>query len=1213
MNGCYYFPNILEKFNPGARQLISSGKGYLKALHGAASASRLFNEALAKLAMNAQQSGTSDIGAALMNVVSVYKEIQEQQMNILKAFYVDLLVPLETNLEKDTKVVQHEQKKFLQQHKVRMESYQKAVSTMKKQRKKKASPENTEKELRNLQILEDQKKKLDAFCEQSYKNAMTQERRRYGFVLERQCSIAKHWMAYHSTGKMVIDNNLENWQEIAASREVIPAAAAYEGDGGIGSYSNGSSGKRMERLKDGEDMHAGGNSTSSQLKKSRSVDAPYGDMRTLHESQVSYTQNSLPRAKSDFNLPTVTGSSDHIDHGQWDQRPVVKALYAYMPSGENQLCFDEGDRIALVGSKAKGWQFGENLRTQMFGWFPIAYTNAEGAVEREKYRSSERHNERSSDRYENVHYERNGGMRGYHDQYMPEAHMDPAMESDSTYRRRNNSAEESSPTRMFGDSYRNQKKCRPSAGANPRPGPPPTLPAPVPSNSQNQSASRILNTSQSFCGAPNGIPSVVERRKQHKLQNGPQAAHNRSILSAKHQYQQQQQQSTSMSASGNQMKPAAAAKTSLHSSNDSGFANEPPPQPEVDYSDEEQTSRVPIRRRADTNSHISRDVASWTLNRNFRNSVDSQIDDKSLHGLSRRNTKMRYDLIASDDEILQSSSGGIKRTKSFWKFGGRSEDILAGMSLWQHRDLVAAPNLEDLRTDSPQSKENGQVEHEVEAENEREREREREKERERDHSRELNKNGTLTKSHSNNSTSSAEKQRNESVTSMEAYDDDENIYGMSPVVKRENIIVQNRNSMQSNATTMRAEYTPKSRMKIMKTIEIDIENPTESERLSTIKRGQKEYQKEYRETAGGMLPQINMNSTRAGAHGGRGEHESKSKSGMGGMQGSRNTLSNSHKKQQMNNVDGAGGGKHANLQQMKSNGSGGQTQSRSKQQDFPHSTEDEDLDSDDNGTLKMSDVNNFFDDISHENTTGGMIMKTVKRKDILKQYYTSEDESDDVEIKSTSSDPYDCIVINDHLVRKDEKHRRQLHNSYQEHQMEFQTFRATTTSAAMQQGNKKNKLNGGGGGEQRNGATMATSVSGKSRKHQDLQENERERDRDRERYSMNGSSTLTRNSNISANSALNTPTATILPRTRLMKSSNMTSMTLERTTKNKTRENGHMSANGVGGSGGGIGGGGNDKEHKMHYGKTYGPWYDFWDQQDQHTLVSQKSMHNGKM
>lgn len=59
------FQNILEKFNPGARQLISAGKAYLKALHGAASASRIFNEALVKIAANAQQGGTTDIGKSL--------------------------------------------------------------------------------------------------------------------------------------------------------------------------------------------------------------------------------------------------------------------------------------------------------------------------------------------------------------------------------------------------------------------------------------------------------------------------------------------------------------------------------------------------------------------------------------------------------------------------------------------------------------------------------------------------------------------------------------------------------------------------------------------------------------------------------------------------------------------------------------------------------------------------------------------------------------------------------------------------------------------------------------------------------------------------------------------------------------------------------------------------------------------------------------------
>lgn len=92
----------------------------------------------------------------------------------LKAFYVDLLVPLETNLEKDTKVVQSEQKKFLQQHKTRSETYSKAAATMKKQRKKSRGASKSglamDKELKNMQILEEEKSKLDAFCEQSLKN-----------------------------------------------------------------------------------------------------------------------------------------------------------------------------------------------------------------------------------------------------------------------------------------------------------------------------------------------------------------------------------------------------------------------------------------------------------------------------------------------------------------------------------------------------------------------------------------------------------------------------------------------------------------------------------------------------------------------------------------------------------------------------------------------------------------------------------------------------------------------------------------------------------------------------------------------------------------------------------------------------------------------------------------------------------------------------------
>lgn len=52
--------------------------------------------------------------------------------------------------------------------------------------------------------------------------AMTQERRRYGFVLERQCSLAKHYLAYHTAGMNMYQAHLDNWGEIAKSREYLP-------------------------------------------------------------------------------------------------------------------------------------------------------------------------------------------------------------------------------------------------------------------------------------------------------------------------------------------------------------------------------------------------------------------------------------------------------------------------------------------------------------------------------------------------------------------------------------------------------------------------------------------------------------------------------------------------------------------------------------------------------------------------------------------------------------------------------------------------------------------------------------------------------------------------------------------------------------------------------------------------------------------------------
>lgn len=506
------YKNISDKFNPGARQMISAGKAYLKALHGAAAASRLYIEAVSKLGKNSQQAlwgSSADVGTSLLQIVEVWNEIQSQQMNILKAFYVDMIVPLETNLEKDTKVVTAEQKRFLQQHKILSESYSKAAANMKKQRKKhksnsKASNTVSNKEIKSMQILEEEKTKLDAFCEQGLKNAMTQERRRYGFVLERLSSLAKHYLAYHSAGATLYERNMEAWGEVNKTREVLPESV------------EAICAKRLWQVNYWPDEEDDITSMTSQLRKCKSMDA---------SSLITDVGRPLPRARSDCNLSTPPQTplprNDTRPQSSWEA-PVAKALYAYMSSGDNQLNFMEGDMIALTGDRNKGWQYGENLRTNQSGWFPCAYA---------------------------------------------EPMLEEPLEAPPTHRR---SASGKRPTTSpppppvtvtkFGDSLRFQRRAGNSTLSIDRSSPPQSVPPLVPS---------------------------------------------------------------------------------LHSSNDSGFGNDPP----VDYSDD--------------------DCNRNTLKKPLSKQMSLQAEADALK-----------------------DKGLVKRTKSsLWKFR-RHEDVLEGMSLWRHRSLV---------------------------------------------------------------------------------------------------------------------------------------------------------------------------------------------------------------------------------------------------------------------------------------------------------------------------------------------------------------------------------------------------------------------------------------------------------------------------------------------------------------------------------------------
>lgn len=166
--------------------------------------------------------------------------------------------------------------------------------------------------------------------------------------------MAKHWSQYFEVGHSSIDSNIEWWSDTAATREVLPTKAKVIGP---------------KKLPDQRELNSSVyGSVKSAMRKSQSIDASPG---SLADAANSTYRMSRPRAMSEHSLTSSPQQNGNL------KAAVVTALYAYLSSGENQLTFYEGDKILLIGEKTQGWQFGENTRTNTYGWFPISYVEQE--------------------------------------------------------------------------------------------------------------------------------------------------------------------------------------------------------------------------------------------------------------------------------------------------------------------------------------------------------------------------------------------------------------------------------------------------------------------------------------------------------------------------------------------------------------------------------------------------------------------------------------------------------------------------------------------------------------------------------------------------------------------------------------------------------------------------------------------------------------------
>lgn len=83
-----------------------------------------------------------------------------------------------------------------------------------------------------------------------------------------------------------------------------------------------------------------------------------------------------------------------------------------------------------------------------------------------------------------------------------------------------------------------------------------------------------------------------------------------------------------------------------------------------------------------------------------------------------------------------------------------------------------------------------------------------------------------------------------------------------------------------------------------------------------------------------------------------------------------------------------------------------------KQEDFSARNESRHSDLTNTSTIKTNFENSFYNDETGE----GFVMKTVKRREILQRY--DNDSSSDVNSVASSTDPYDCIIVDDHMTLK---------------------------------------------------------------------------------------------------------------------------------------------------------------------------------------------------
>ncbi|KAJ7419503.1 Brain-specific angiogenesis inhibitor 1-associated protein 2 [Pitangus sulphuratus] len=415
---------IMEQFNPSLRNFISMGKTYEKALASMTYAAKGYFDALVKMGELASESqGSKELGDVLFQMAEVHRQIQNQLEEMLKSFHNELLTQLEQKVELDSRYLSAALKKYQTEQRSKGDSLDKCQAELKKLRKKSQGSKNpqkySDKELQYIEAISNKQGELENYVSDGYKTALTEERRRFCFLVEKQCAVAKSAITYHAKGKEMLTQKLPLWQQSCSDPNKIPDRAiqlmqqmAASSNGTImpsplsTSKSNliisdpipgakplpvppelapfvgrMSAQEAMPVMNGVSGSDSDGYNHWSEMKpaqpKSLSPPQPQKQLSDSYSNTLPVRKNVPPKnSYASAENKTLPRSSSMAAGLERNGRTRVQAIFSHA-AGDNStlLSFKEGDLITLLVPEARdGWHYGESEKTKMRGWFPFSYT-----------------------------------------------------------------------------------------------------------------------------------------------------------------------------------------------------------------------------------------------------------------------------------------------------------------------------------------------------------------------------------------------------------------------------------------------------------------------------------------------------------------------------------------------------------------------------------------------------------------------------------------------------------------------------------------------------------------------------------------------------------------------------------------------------------------------------------------------------------------------